>query len=218
MTNNVIGTYITAFNPATGGREIWSPHIFSDYTAAFNFLHANLPDAHGCTDHLILPAWDAQYKVSPESAMGVLRQEYFDDVEAIVDELVRHLEEREVTSAGELGDQLLETVDNHRRVIYTGNAIQTLLFSPNDDAALNEVTLAGLSGEGIPYSELAFYALRADVEERLAARGIDLNAPFHCAECGTEFPEADELAPHEGRSLCPNCLDELMEEENESND
>lgn len=69
-------------------------------------------------------------------------------------------------SASEHADQ---SVDGNYWVIYTHAARKTLLFSDNEDAYFDDFGYDLDTTAGIPYSKLAYFAMRADVEEKLSA-------------------------------------------------
>jgi len=116
-----------------------------------------------------------------DAALRVLRQDYYDDVRAcaenIRDEAVRRAKDGESDLRDWLLEHVHETCDGHQRVIYTGLAIETLLFSDNDSAYVEEYGTDGIASDGaVKWSVLAYTAFERDVMEQLDALGMDVTA------------------------------------------
>lgn len=98
-----------------------------------------------------------------EEALSVLRRDYWSDVRGVI----AAAREESFESLEELGEWLSETVDGHQRVIYTGLAIETLLFSDNEDSYVDVygAELPTLDGEALNWSAIAYFAFEADIVE-----------------------------------------------------
>lgn len=127
-------------------------------------------------------------------------REYWRDVAGVAKELISLLRPGEGESAPEISDreQLLdrlhEECDGAQRVIYTHQALECLLYSPNDDAMQAELgSIEGaVQGDTIDWSALAYWAFLADVLAHIEAEGINPNSPFPCSECSMEHDSYDE--------------------------
>lgn len=125
-----------------------------DVLAAIHMLAARVDDAHA--DEL------------QSVADGLGRARYFAYVRSIAEEL--DTEARSKLRAGEDADDVHETIggrlheacDGSGWIIYTGDAIRALLYSDNDDAHEDE-----LGEPGASWNVLAFYALQADIQDRM---------------------------------------------------
>lgn len=106
-------------------------------------------------------------EITTEQAERVLRQEYWEAVRQIARDSIHEARE----SGRDVSDVVHEAVDSSYWVIYTHANLQVLRFTENDEAAadiggLDEILRdRGVSGL---YQILAFYALRADVEEQIS--------------------------------------------------
>lgn len=119
-----------------------------------------------------------------DNAHNVLRADYWQDVRDCAESIISELKDR--VKDGKRGETLREwliehideSVDGHQRVIYTAKAIECLLYSDNDGVGVDEGLVDPSTFiDGIPWSQLACCAFRADVTERLDAEDIDLNEP-----------------------------------------
>lgn len=109
---------------------------------------------------------------SMTDAVDILRAIYWREVRALGDELRDEVRTGEVTRPEQLHDRLHEAVDGHEYVVYTWRAQAVLLCSPNANAYVEECGTAGLTaGATVCWSTLAYFALRADVQEELARAG-----------------------------------------------
>jgi len=116
-----------------------------------------------------------------DAALRVLRADYYDDVRTCADDIDREARERRAEGETDLREWLLErvheTCDGHSRVIYTGLAIETLLFSDNESAYVDDFGSEGVCSDGaVNWSLLAFAAFERDVMEQLDALLPDVNA------------------------------------------
>lgn len=94
-------------------------------------------------------------------------QEYRTSIDRLAREVLRRVREEDADE----GDALHEECDGDQWVIYTYRAKLALTFSKNDDAIFDEMgadALAGVNSMSDVYSRAAFFAVRADVCERLA--------------------------------------------------
>ena len=102
------------------------------------------------------------------------------------------------------------------QVTYTSAAQECLLYSRNDCAGPDELGADGFDWKsGIPWSQLAFYAFRADVLEELGHLGIDENedppregeTAIKCDQCGKVKVAVKDA------STCNACEEENGNEE-----
>lgn len=115
-----------------------------------------------------------------DAALAFLRSDYIDDVDGIAADIEREARERAKDGEPHLREWLMdyihETVDGCQRVIYTGLAIEALLFSDNDSAFVDDFGSEGVVKDGaVNYSALAYCAVERDVIAELERRGIDVN-------------------------------------------
>ena len=107
---------------------------------------------------------NATEQITVEDAQRRLRAEYWDDVRVIVEDAKRAIKDKEIDDEDGLSDWLHETVDGHGRVIYTGRAIEGLLYTDNEDAYTDDFGTEGIVRDGsINWSGLAYAYLMADV-------------------------------------------------------
>lgn len=101
-------------------------------------------------------------------AHTILRGAYYTDVREVAEEALQQIESGEITNTDELDTWLHETVDGHERVIYTGQAMDTVRYSDNDEEMVSEFGADGLvKGDSIQWSQIAYHAMLADVREEL---------------------------------------------------
>lgn len=119
-----------------------------------------------------------------QEAEGVLDRDYQEDVNGVADSLQEAIRDGEVTSSERLQDRLHEEVDGTQRVIYTHQAMLGVVASRNREAAWEEGMAESLDfSDGIPWSQICYFAMQRDVVEELERRDIDVNDPV---------PEEDE--------------------------
>lgn len=103
----------------------------------------------------------------------------------------------EITDAEGLDEWIHQTIDGHHDVIHTYAAQGVIRASDNDDAMIDEMGAEQLvKDDAINWSGLAFFAMRADLVELLAAEGIPVGSEPEewqteqpCADCkGTHLP------------------------------
>lgn len=146
-----------------------------------------------------------------DAARSVLRADYWQDVIGVRDELARLIERGDIADADDATQWLDETVDGHQRVIYTGQAIECLLFSDNEDAHYDEMGTGPDFGDGAQWSQLAYFAFRADIMAEIGDLEdfIDTHkpAPPVCDGCGEDIEDAEE-----GDNLCADCAEDKKPE------
>ena len=122
---------------------------------------------------------------SVDKAHQVLRQAYLDDVRGLAEDVCQWWDQNGDATRDDLIEYLDESVDGHGRVIYTGQAIETLRYSEHDDAFLDEMGEWPSTKDGTPWSQLAYAAFRRDVVEHLESAGVGLNDQKRvCPTCG----------------------------------
>lgn len=130
-----------------------------------------------------------------DAARSQLRADYWNDVRGVVDDIKRDIERRNVTTEDEVTEYIDVACDGHARVIYTGRAIEGLLYTDNEDAHTSEYDEAPLDESGnIKWSALMYCAFRQDVLDTLGdiAQLLEDAAPDVCEDCGEELPADTE--------------------------
>lgn len=102
-------------------------------------------------------------------AESILRAEYWDDVNGVVDDVKAAIASGEIEDADEAREYAEQSVDGHQRVIYTGKAIDGLRWSENDEAYKDVY-----ENSTPEWSVMMYYAMIQDVMETLE----DLDALF----------------------------------------
>lgn len=215
----IIGYIISATNVETGKPQAVSG-LFESASAAYaEASHRDVNPSGSFTEYKVTTVYD-EYTVTAEEARNALRADYYSDVRELAESLAHDLQTGEISSADQLEDMLTESCDSHRRVIYTGRAIETLSYSDNDDNGIIELGQNAFDWvEGIPWSQLAFYAFMADVRERMEADGVNFEEPFQCADCEVRYTDRDDLTEVEEESgsnvlICSSCVEDREENEN----
>lgn len=116
----------------------------------------------------------AALECEPESAdyaVGILRRDYYSDVREVGDDLIARIKSGEIEDEDDLQTAIHEDIDGHQRIIYTFRAKISLLASDNEDA------IDDTGAENPTVEQRAYWAMRRDVEEYLAAHDVDLNDP-----------------------------------------
>jgi hypothetical protein len=108
-----------------------------------------------------------------KAALDVLRQDYWQDVRGLGDDLLQRIKEGEIGDEEDLDQRLHEDVDGSRRIIYTQENITTLLSSDNSDAYIEEYGELPEGRAEIPWAQLAYAAFCRDVSEYIGAQGYD---------------------------------------------
>jgi uncharacterized protein YheU (UPF0270 family) len=110
-----------------------------------------------------------------DEAKRILRADYWHDIDDIIDDLMSEIKVKEVTDYDAAIEYLDQSIDGHQRCIYTGQAMDTLLWSDNHNAHLDDFGPDYVADtDGIKWEAMAYSALRADVLETLRRKGIDL--------------------------------------------
>ena len=118
--------------------------------------------------------------ITVEDAHARLRQDYYDDVRDVAQDVREWWRDNPDADREALIDYIEESVDGAGRVIYTAQAMDCLRYSDHDDAGIEELGADGFSWkDGIPWSQLAYFAFRADILAQLDAEGLDVNDPEH---------------------------------------
>lgn len=80
-------------------------------------------------------------------------------------------------SRDDFDQRLYESIDGHQWIMYTAKAQIVALVSDNEAAGFEE-GIIDPSGwkDGIKWEEIAFWAMRRDVEQALTDRGVDFGA------------------------------------------
>src|SRR5512147_1548862 len=117
------------------------------------------------------------------SARDEMRREYYEDVNNLASSIKEAYERGEIADRDSLIDHIHETVDGCARVIYTASAQEALLVSCNDSAGIDNLGADGFDwSSGIPWSQLAYFAVEADVMDALRDDGLDVNADFEVCD------------------------------------
>lgn len=109
-------------------------------------------------------------EITIDEAQGVLRADYYEDVQGVVDGLHEAIMSGELETEEDAETWLHETVDGHGRVIYTGQAIECLRYcsSGNENAYTDQTSGPATDDSGcINWSILAYYAFLADIRADL---------------------------------------------------
>lgn len=107
--------------------------------------------------------------VTVDEAVSAIRRDYYSDVLGMAKDLAERMKAGEI---GDFEDALHEDCDGCARVIYTFQAKLGLLVSDNEDA-WEEVD----SGAVLKPEQRMYFALQADIRERLEASDVDPNEP-----------------------------------------
>lgn len=126
-------------------------------------------------------------------AISLMGQAYYAHVKDKADDIFRRIKDGEITSREDLDTAIHEDVDGDGWVIYTAKAQAVLLVSDHDGYGVEEGLVSPEQfKDGIPWSALAFCAMREDLCERLRRyqdeHGIDIDAD----DLGIEEPEDEE--------------------------
>lgn len=113
-------------------------------------------------------------EITVDEAVSAIRRDYYRDVLSLARDLAERMKAGEIE---DFNDALHEQVDGCARVIYTFRAKLGLLASDNEDEAESQ----GLETDGSPEQRM-YYALQADITERLVAAGVDLDDSDSWAE------------------------------------
>jgi hypothetical protein len=132
------------------------------------------------------------------SGRDEMRREYYEDVKGLAESIKEDYDRGEIADRDHLLDRIHETVDGCSRVIYTSSAQEALLVSDNDSAGIDSLGADGFDwSSGIPWSQLAFFAVEADVVEELGHMGLNVNDDFEVCD--------EHKKPHVDVDECEEC-------------
>ena len=92
------------------------------------------------------------------------RQDYQQEIEELAKQVTAEASDYD----RDINEVLHETLDGHQFVIYTGQAQQVLLLSPNDGAIEDYGIDSAIKDGALNWSALAYCAMEADVREHEA--------------------------------------------------
>lgn len=111
---------------------------------------------------------------SLDEARSILRQDYLDDVNGVVEDIASQVHSGEIEDREGLFEAIREAVDGHSRVIHTAQAQEGLAATNNADVWMEDFG-APPEGDGMFWSRLMYAAMERDVIEALSNAGIDPN-------------------------------------------
>lgn len=115
--------------------------------------------------------------------MSEMQRQYYADIRSIAEGIKEEYDRGDIADRETLLENIHETVDGCERVIYTGQAQEALLVSRNDTAGIDSLGSEGFDWkDGIPWSQLAYFAVEADVIEELQDLDLDVNADFEVCD------------------------------------
>ena len=99
---------------------------------------------------------------------GILERDYMEDVSSIADDIKDRIRRGEIDEDS-LYDAVSEAVDGCARVIYTNQAKETMRYSSNSEASVEQGLLdtQNWGRDGINWSQLAYSAVHEDVMRML---------------------------------------------------
>jgi hypothetical protein len=163
-----------------------------------------------------------------DRAINLLRAAYYGEIRDLAREVRGLVNEGELKDSEDVDTWIHETLDGHQFVIYTAQAQEVLFISSNDGYGAEE-GLVNFSN-GIPWEQLAYWAMRQDLLEQLDALEVDVNNPeknehfgvtqcgeTHCEKCARKGVEATPLKPGTCYT-CARCEDQFVQPENEDDD
>lgn len=114
--------------------------------------------------------------VSFDDALSALRREYFSHVRDSAKELAEACRNGEIEDRESLLERVHEECDGDGWVIYTQKAQIVLLVSDNDSAGMDSLGADGFDWSGgVPWSQLAYFAMEADLLDAIDHEDIDVN-------------------------------------------
>lgn len=134
------------------------------------------------------------------------QEEYREEISSLVDDIMEQIgADGNIDTRDQLDTYIWETIDSHQFVIYTSKAQEVVSLSNNADYTAENWGPESLMRDGdVHWSGIAFGAMLGDVRDELDRRGVDLNEPFTCDECGSL---------HEYRGDADECCDEEEDED-----
>lgn len=109
-----------------------------------------------------------------QKAINTIQRDYHKDVHSWGDDFIAEIKNGEYDDREAFLEAFDERIDSAARVIYTQQAMLAVVASSNDEAAWDEGIELDWS-EGIPWSQLAFFAFRRDILEYLLDQEIDVD-------------------------------------------
>jgi hypothetical protein len=103
-----------------------------------------------------------------DSACDAVAKDYYSDVKELAKSIKDQIDAFEFSCVDDVLEHLNECVDGHSRVIYTHLARQCLLVSKSEESYLDNGVDLSLN-DGIPWSQLAYFAFLEDVTDELRA-------------------------------------------------
>lgn len=108
-----------------------------------------------------------------QAALTELRRQYYADVRSLALDLIERAKDEQL-DAEAFDEAVHQDVDSNQWVIYTHMAKIACLVSDNEDAIFED--MGGVECDGsVPYSQIAFFAMRQDVLQALETEGFDYN-------------------------------------------
>lgn len=111
------------------------------------------------------------------SGINELRKAYYGAIKDLAQDYKERINDGEFDDRESLLDDIHQSIDGWEWVIYTHKAKIVVLVSDNSEYSLDE-GLVELSGNEIPWPQLAYGAIEADLYEQLDAEGVDVNDPI----------------------------------------
>jgi len=109
-----------------------------------------------------------------KAALDVLRQDYWQDIRGVGDEILQAVRDGEITDTDEFETRLSQDIDSSSRVIYTIENQLTLVCSDDADAYVDEFGEEGLVKDGaVNWPAMAYAAFMADVRGYIDANDDD---------------------------------------------
>lgn len=115
-------------------------------------------------------------EITVEDAHSVIRRDYYSDVRGAAEEFLKMWNAGEFSDREQAIEWIDQSVDSSGRVIYTAQAMDCLRYSENEDAGIEELGADGFDwSDGPPYSQLAYFAFRADIMRSIECGVGDLD-------------------------------------------
>lgn len=134
-----------------------------------------------------------------DAAIAILRREYYTKIKVLAEYIKHEINCGEIDNAEFLDSCIFEKLEGHYNVIYTHAAKIVCFVSDNADVGMEEELIDPVTFKtGIPWSILAFWAMRTDLVEQLEAINVDLNDPKPDYRFGKVLEGTN--------SVCEDCL------------
>lgn len=125
-----------------------------------------------------------------KEAIGRLEQAYHAHLTDLAKCFFFEVKQGRVTTREEADRWIYETVDGDGWVIYTRKAQAVLLCSSNDGAGMEDGVVE--STGGLPWSQLAYHAMHADLLEEIYSLQEDHGVDLDEDDLGIEYEDEDE--------------------------